>query len=151
MPPLSKIWVRHIGKIISHLVPEKVQVCAWHSPPVFSKPFPSALFTLTPAQAPVPYPHQFLHSSSLLGSLLFGQFPLNSQDAKYPLLPSPTLNSLQGALLSTVRLKGIIHFRATCLYFMRRQLESWWDLKFSVLLPTLILTMDNLFWLCMSN
>lgn len=55
-----------------YLFLEKVQVCGWHIPPVFSEPFPSAWSTLTHLHPPLTPSSMF---SLSFGPLPFGPIP----------------------------------------------------------------------------
>ena len=119
------MWIKYIEKIISHLVLEKVQEM-WMT-------HPSSL--LKPLSTPIPIQAPFSHITRLHISLSSGPTPFRLippiQDARYPCLSSPTLNSSQAALFPVVRIKRISLFRLQYLCFTRSQLEVQHDLKFS--------------------
>lgn len=119
------MWIKYIGKIISHLVLEKIQEVWMTDPSSLLK----SLSTPVPIQAPFSRLTR-LHIVLSSGPTPSGLVP-PIQDARYPCLPPSASNSSPAALFPMVRIKGISLFRLQYLCFMRRQLEVWHDLKYS--------------------
>lgn len=116
-PTLSKIQIGYIGKIIPYLVLGDVWMVYSSS---LLKVISLCFVQSNLCPSPIPLTPAGVHAFPLFLALsLQASFLSNPQDAKYSLLPSPSLNSLLGSSPHGKN-KDISLFRATIFLFYER-------------------------------